>query len=261
MTEAIVTDQIDLNRDVASCEGIVKYFGGVQALADVSLTLRAGEVLCLVGDNGAGKSTLTKMFSGQLRPDAGTIGVEGEEPRSHMTVRSAIASGIAVVPQALALCDNLDVASNVLLGCEPVRARIGPFRLMDSRGAVAEARRRVAEVGSTIERVDQPVRDLSGGQRQAVAIARAMVRGRRLIIFDEPTAALGVHQTKATLDLIRDVAGKGVAVLVVTHSLPDVMAIADRVVALRHGEVILSAAINETDGDEVADAMGLGAAR
>jgi ABC-type sugar transport system ATPase subunit len=239
------------------CRNITKLFGGVQALGNVSLTMRAGEILCLVGDNGAGKSTLSKVLTGQLQPEAGSISINGVE-QSGLTSRRALELGISVVPQALALCENLNATQNVMLGNEAVSLRLGPLRFIDSRRNRAEALGRLQEVVD-LHRLDSraPVRMLSGGQRQAIAIVRAMARGSTAIIFDEPTAALGVHQTEVTLDLVRKVAAQNIAVMMISHTLPDVMAVADRIVALRHGEVIMDKAIGEVDEDEVATAMSL----
>lgn len=246
---------------VVECRSITKLFGGVQALANVSLTMNAGEIICLVGDNGAGKTTLSKILIGQLQPELGEISINGvQQPR--LTPRRALELGITTVPQTLALCENLNATQNVMLGNEAVSVRIGPIQFIDSR------RNRTAALGWLNEVIDlhrldskQPVRMLSGGQRQAIAIVRAMARGTTAIIFDEPTAALGILQTEATLELIRKVAARNVAVMVISHTLPDVMAVADRIVALRHGEVIMDKAIGETNEDEVAVAMSLRTSR
>jgi ABC-type sugar transport system ATPase subunit len=254
---ADVPTQLPESVAAIECQKITKLFGGVQALANVSLTMRAGEIVCLVGDNGAGKSTLSKVLTGQLQPEAGSIAVNGIE-QTHLTSRRALELGIAVVPQTLALCENLNATQNVMLGNEAVSLRLGPLRFIDSRRNRAEALGRLNDVIDP-HRLDSraPVRMLSGGQRQAIAIVRAMARGSTAIIFDEPTAALGVHQTEATLELVRNVAAKNIAVMVISHTLPDVMAVADRIVALRHGEVIMDKAIDEADEDEVAAAMSL----
>jgi ABC-type sugar transport system ATPase subunit len=241
---------------VISCASIVKFFGGVVALANIDLSLHAGEIVCLVGDNGAGKSTLSKILCGQMRPDAGELLINGT-PRTNLTPRRALDLGIASVPQTLALCDNLNATQNVMLGCEPARLRLGPLHFLESRRARREAKVRLDEVGVHLPGHDVSVRRMSGGQRQAIAIARAMVRGTKVIVFDEPTAALGVRQTEATLNVIRRVAAQGVAVLVVSHSLPDVMAVADRIVALKLGEKIMDTLAGETKETDVAMAMGL----
>lgn len=245
---------------VVRCVSITKYFGGVQALANVSIKLHAGEVVCLVGDNGAGKTTLSKIICGQLHADAGELWVGGHL-RPHLSPRDALELGIAIVPQDLALCENLGASENVMLGHEPVHLGLGPIRLLDSRRARREAQRHINEVGVEIEKLDMPVRAMSGGQRQAIAISRAMVRGRTLIVFDEPTAALGVRQTEATLDLIRRVAGRQIAVMVISHSLKDVMTVADRIIALRLGQVIMDKPIGQTTTQEVSAAMSTGRPR
>jgi ABC-type sugar transport system ATPase subunit len=245
---------------VVRCNSITKYFGGVQALANVSLSLYPGEVLCLVGDNGAGKTTLSKIICGQLHPDAGEIWIGGRA-RPRMTPLKALELGIAIVPQDLALCENLGASDNVMLGHEPVQLKLGPIRFLDSRRARREALKLINEVGVKIEKLDIPVRTMSGGQRQAIAISRAMVRGSKLIVFDEPTAALGVRQTEATIELIRRVAHRHVAVMVISHSLKDVMAVADRIVALRLGEVIMDKPVGETTPQEVGAAMSSGRTR
>ena len=225
---------------VVRCDGITKFFGGVRALADVSFALRAGEIVGLVGENGAGKSTLTKILSGLLHPDQGQIHL-GQTTVNHLDPRAARSWGIETVYQTLELCENLDASGNVLLGQEPTWAKFGPIRFIDRPAAVRETAVRLAQLGVVIPDMTVAVRRLSGGQRQAVAVARATIRGNRLVIFDEPTAALGLRQKKATLDLIAEVARRGVAVLFISHNLDEVLLLADRVVALRLGEVTLDA--------------------
>ena len=237
--------------------GITKYFGGVLALNKFSLDLHRGEIVALVGDNGAGKSTFVKILSGIYPPDEGEIWIEGSRVES-LNPGRARALGIETVYQHLSLADNLGAAANVMLGQEPLHFHIGPLRVIDERQALAEAQRRIGEVGAYLEDYAIPVRSLSGGQRQAVAIARALVKANRLIMFDEPTAALGVRQTKATLELIQRVAAQGVAVIIISHNLDDVFAVADRVVALRLGQLTLDHPLADTDREEiVACMMGL----
>jgi len=231
-------------------EDIVKWFGGVQSLAGVSLTVRAGEVLALVGDNGAGKSTLVKILSGVHQPDGGEIWL-GDEPLTHLTPPRARALGIETVHQDLALCDNLNAIANVVLGQEPVRFRVGPLAVLNKRRAVVLARERLQEVGIRIADFEVSVRRLSGGQRQAIAIARAMMHANRLMILDEPTAALGVHQTQQTLEVVRSVARRGIAVMVISHSMEDVFAVADRIVVLRLGRIVLDTPTAQTTPDAV----------
>jgi ABC-type sugar transport system ATPase subunit len=236
------------------CVGISKYFGGVQALNRVSLELLPGELVCLVGDNGAGKTTLVKLLGGLHQPDEGELWL-GDDPVDNLTPHRARQLGIETVHQHLALCDNLGAAANVMLGQEPFRFRIGPIRLIDRKASLDEAERLVGEVGIELEDFWTPVRRLSGGQRQAIAIARATVRGHRLIMFDEPTAALGVRQTKTTLELLRRVADSGVSVIMISHNLDDVFAVADRVIAMRLGAITLDLPLSGTTREEVVACM------
>jgi D-xylose transport system ATP-binding protein len=247
-------------RPVLRCEGIVKWFGGVQSLSGISLSVHAGEIVALVGDNGAGKSTLVKVLSGIHQPDAGTIWLDGE-PLTHLTPPQARELGIETVHQDLALCDNLDAVANVVLGQEPVRFRLGPIALLHKREAARVARERLKDVGIRIADFDVTVRRLSGGQRQAVAIARAMMHAKRLMMLDEPTAALGVQQTQTTLEVIRSVAAQGLGVIVISHSIDDVFAVADRVVVLRLGRVVLDTPARTTTPDEVVSHITGGAMR
>ena len=245
------------SKALVHCIGITKYFGGVQALNKFSLDLYPGEIVALVGDNGAGKSTFVKILSGIYPPDEGEIWI-GESKGENLNPGRARALGIETVYQHLSLADNLGAAANVMLGQEPLRFRIGPLRVIDDKQALAEAQRRISEVGAYLEDYSIPVRTLSGGQRQAIAIARALVKANRLIMFDEPTAALGVRQTRAALELIERVAGQGVAVIIISHNLDDVFAVADRVVALRLGQITLDRPLADTDREEiVACMMGL----
>jgi ABC-type sugar transport system ATPase subunit len=239
---------------VVRAVGISKYFGGVRALENVSLDFIPGEIVALVGDNGAGKSTLVKILSGIYQPDEGSIWLGDTEVRQ-LDPGRAREFGIETVYQQLFLCDNLGAAANVMLGREPVRARIGPLRFIDNSRAVKEARQHVAELGIELENMITPVRRFSGGQRQAIAIARSTVNARRLIQFDEPTAALGVRQTRATLDLIQRVAARGVAVIVISHNLDDVFAVAHRIVALRLGRISLSMPVDATTREQVVACM------
>lgn len=242
---------------VVRCREIIKYFGGVRALWNVSLDIRAGEVTCLLGDNGAGKSTLTKIILGQLRPESGEVEING---RAHkrLTPRKVLKSGVAVVPQTLALCDNLSAAQNAVLGQEPVFFRVGPIGVLNPKSARDLTAQRITEIGTALPNVNLPVRRLSGGQRQAVALARALHPNIKLLVLDEPTAALGVHQTHTTLELVKRLRDRGIGVLMITHELPAVMDLADRVVGLKLGEVVLDKRLEETDEQEVFAAMGGG---
>ena len=244
----------DTDTTVLRCEGLTKYFGAVRALAGVDIKVSSGEILAIMGDNGAGKSTLVRVISGVERPDAGTMWLSGQEIRK-LTPRRARALGVETVHQNLALCDNLSGADNVMLGQEPVRFRLGPLSIVDRRRGIDETQRLLDEVGALLPDVAGPVRRLSGGQRQALAIGRAMAGGGRLVLFDEPTAALGIRQTRHTLSLIRSIAARGVAVIVVSHSAPDVLGLADRVVAMRLGGVIFDRPVAEVTEDHLIEAI------
>jgi ABC-type sugar transport system ATPase subunit len=235
---------------VLRCRGVSKYFGAIRALADVDLSVGSGEILAVMGDNGAGKSTLVRIISGVERPDAGQIWFADKEVKG-LTPRRARGLGIETVHQHLALCDNLSGSDNVMLGQEPVRFRLGPFSVLDRRRGASESLRLLNEVGASLPDLAAPVRRLSGGQRQALAIARSLAGGGRLIVFDEPTAALGMRQTRATLTLIREIAARGVAVIVVSHSAPDVLGLADRVIAMRLGSVVFDRPIAAVTEDEL----------
>ena len=251
--EMITTQDGTPSAPLVRCVGIAKFFGGVQALADVSLDLHAGERVCLVGDNGAGKSTLAKILSGMVAPDEGSVWIDDRPVR--LTRQHAREVGIEAVYQDLALCNPLGAVANVMLGQEPIRFRLGPLRFINRPAARAETERCMREIGIELDDLDTPVYRLSGGQRQAVAIARATVRAHRLILFDEPTAALGVRQTASTLALVRRVAEKNVAVVMVSHNLDDVFAVADRIVALRLGRITLDTPVESTSREEVVACM------
>ena len=215
--------------------GIQKRFGAVSALSEVDFELYEGEILALLGDNGAGKSTLIKIVSGYYRPDAGTMRLRGE-PVVFSDPHQARAAGIETIYQDLALFENLDVAANVFAGNETVgsgwRRTLG---FVDFSGMRARATEAVGQMAVTIPRVDQTVEAFSGGQRQCVAIARALLWGRRIVIMDEPTAALGVRETGKVLDLIRSTRERGLSVIVIMHNIEHVMAVAERAIVMRQG--------------------------
>ncbi len=213
---------------VISLRGIHKNFGAVSALTDINLDVHAGEVVALVGDNGAGKSTLVKVLAGVHQPSSGTISFGGREVNlSSPSV--ALSLGIATVFQDLALCENLDVVSNIFLGKE-----MNPWQL-DEVSMEIRAWTLLNELSARIPSVREPVASLSGGQRQTVAIARSLLLSPKLILLDEPTAALGVAQTAEVLDLIERVRARGLGVIVISHNMEDVRAVADRIVVLRLG--------------------------
>ena len=222
---------------VIACSGLRKSYGSVAAVRDVSFSVAAGEIVCLVGDNGAGKSTVIKMLSGAIEPDGGTIEIEGT-PTRVSSPQVARANGIETAYQDLALCPNLGAAHNLVLGAEPVKVRLGPLSLRDDRQARETARERLAELGIVLDDDQRPVRLLSGGQRQSIAIARIAGSGVRAIILDEPTAALGVKQTRSVLNLVRVLADRGAAVILISHDIDTIFEVADRVVVLRLGRVV-----------------------
>ena len=213
---------------ILSLRGISKQFGAVSALTDINLDVHAGEVVALVGDNGAGKSTLVKVLAGVHAPTAGTMTFRGKEV-ALSGPSNALALGIATVFQDLALCENLDVVANIFLGKE-----LRPMQL-DEVSMELRAWTLLNELSARIPSVREPVASLSGGQRQTVAIARSLLLDPKLIMLDEPTAALGVAQTAEVLDLIERVRARGLGVIVISHNMEDVRAVADRIVVLRLG--------------------------
>jgi fructose transport system ATP-binding protein len=216
--------------------GLVKRYGRVTAMDGADFDLEAGEVLAVVGDNGAGKSTLIKALSGAVIPDEGQILVDGEPVRFHGPL-DARKHGIETVYQDLALAPAQDIATNIFLGREKRRPGLvgSALRLLDSRGMRAEARRVLDELGIDIKSMAQPVETLSGGQRQAVAVARAAAFGTRVVIMDEPTAALGVAESAKVLELIGRIRDRGLPVVLISHNMPHVFEIADRVHVHRLG--------------------------
>lgn len=218
-------------RPTLELRGVSKRYGHVNALTDVDFTVSAGEIVALVGDNGAGKSTLVKAMAGTHRIDGGQILVDGV-PVEVATPSDATALGIETVYQDLALCDNLDVTANLFLGRER-RRRATP--LLDAEGMEARAATIIAELAATLPDLEKPVSALSGGQRQAIAVSRAALWGSRVVLLDEPTAALGVAQTAMVYDLVRRLRDRGLGVVVISHNMADVFAVADRITVLRLG--------------------------
>jgi len=219
---------------------IVKRFGHVQALSGASLKVRAGEVLALVGDNGAGKSTLTKVICGALAPDGGRLAFWGETT-AVTSIRHAQDLGVETVYQDLSLAPDLSVAENMFLGREPLV--LGPLggwpASLDRRKMRQAAQEAIAAAGiSTLNSVDRAVRDLSGGQRQAIAVARAVMWATTAILMDEPTAALGTKQTDIVYDSIRTAAARGLAVVVISHDIPKMLSLADRIAVMRQGRTV-----------------------
>lgn len=243
-------------RPILELKQVSKRFGAVQALTEVDFEVYPGEVVALVGDNGAGKSTLIKCVSGVHQPDEGAIFFEGQEVKIH-TPSDATRLGIETVYQDLALCDNLDVVQNMFLGREQV-TRVLP-RILEPLSEL-EMERRSLEVLSglrvtTIPSVRQPVASLSGGQRQSVAISRAVMWSAKVVILDEPTAALGVAQTAQVLSLIKRLREQGLGVVVITHNLHEVFEVSDRIVVLRLGRRVATFRHDETTPEDVVSAI------
>jgi ABC-type sugar transport system ATPase subunit len=242
----------DATAPLLETRGISKHYGMIRACEDISLTLGHGEVVAVVGDNGAGKSTLIKMLSGALQPDRGEILVDGEPVRLRGP-NDARALGIETIYQDLALLPNLDVTTNLYLGRErTLPGALGMLGFVARRRMRQEARAHLEELRIRIPRLwGTPVESLSGGQRQSVAIARAVVWASKLVIMDEPTAALGVAQSEAVLSLVRRVREKGTSVIIISHILPHVIELADRVLVMRQGRLVASLEASEVSQDRL----------
>jgi ABC-type sugar transport system ATPase subunit len=236
-------------------KGISKSFGPVRALSNVDLDVPPGKVTALVGDNGAGKSSLIKTVSGLWSPDAGQIYWEGTSVHLHGP-KDAEALGITTIYQDLALADNLDIVQNMFLGHEPTRRGT-----LDESKMEITARDTLTSLNvTTIRSIRQPVASLSGGQRQSVAVAKAVMSQAKLVIMDEPTAALGVAQTSMVLNLIKTLSGRGVAVMLISHNMVDVFEVADRIAVLYLGRLVVSAPASDFDRQSVVEYMTTGTA-
>ncbi len=223
---------MDMNTPVLSMKSVSKSFGGVEAVVDVDLDVHRHEVVALVGDNAAGKSTLARMVAGVYPPTSGTIEIDGEEVQIPST-QAAFQLGVATVFQELALCENLDVTANIFLGREVHRGDL----LLNEQRMEGLAREYLDQLNSRIPDVHTPLYLLSAGQRQCVAIARTLVASPKLVVLDEPTASLSVSQTAEVLTHIERLRELGLGVILISHNLTDVRAVADRIVVLRHGRI------------------------
>jgi simple sugar transport system ATP-binding protein len=233
---------------VLELANISKHFGAIQAVNDVSLSLRPGEVVGLMGDNGAGKSTLVKMIAGNFLPSEGSMRMDGKDIVLHRPLE-ARRHGIEIVHQDLALCDNLTAAANVYLGRE-LRRGIGPITVLDHGGMVRNAGALFKELKSETRPRDL-IKSMSGGQRQAVAIARTMLANARIVLMDEPTAAISVRQVAEVLNHIRHLRDQGIAVVLISHRMPDVFTVADRIIVLRRGRKVADRVVADTSPEEV----------
>lgn len=239
---------------ILSCRGLVKRFGGLVAVNKVDIDIPAGEVIALVGDNGAGKSTLVQMLSGVYRADAGTMAVRGK-PTVLSTPEDARQAGIETIYQDLALCDNLSAAQNIFLGRELETRRFGFVPGVDRATMRSAAKATLDDLHIRIPDLDAPVRQLSGGQRQAVAIARAVYWQAKLMIMDEPTAALGVPEQRKVMALIRLLKERQVPVVLISHNMIDVFEVADRIFVMRRGMKVGDFRVNATTPSQVVDLM------
>ncbi len=221
-------------------------FGGIKAVENVSVDLFPGEVVGLLGHNGAGKSTLIKILSGAYPADAGEIAINGQVVAIR-TPRDAKASGIETIYQTLALADNIDAAANIYLG----REKLTPWRTLDDAAMESETRKAMARLNPHFQRFKEPVSALSGGQRQSVAIARAIHFNARVLIMDEPTAALGPAETAQVGELIKQLKASGIGIFLISHDLHDVFDLADRIVVMKNGRVVGTAAVSDVTQDEV----------
>jgi ABC-type sugar transport system ATPase subunit len=233
---------------------LYKHFGGLVAVDHVSLDVHPGEVVGLLGDNGAGKSTLIKMISGVYHPDGGRLVLNGQDV-SFSSPHDAREAGIETIYQDLALCENLDVGANIFLGREPVHRLVGVLPAVDRRRLLSESRQILTQLDIRIPGLTRPIRQLSGGQRQAVAIARAIYWNARLMIMDEPTAALGVPEQRKVLGLVRTLRERGVGVIIISHNLQDVLDVADRVLVMRRGRSVGERRVSETNSGDLLGLM------
>jgi simple sugar transport system ATP-binding protein len=227
---------------------ISKHFGAIQAVNDVSLQIEPGQVVGLMGDNGAGKSTLVKIIAGNFPASHGTMSIAGEEVRFHKPIE-AREKGVEIVYQDLALCGNLTAAANVFLSRE-LHKGVGPFKILDYTGMY----RRAGELFKELKSETRPrdlVKLMSGGQRQAIAIARTMLSEAKIVLMDEPTAAISVRQVAEVLNLIRHLRDRGIAVILISHRMPDVFTVADRIAVLRRGTKVADKPVSATSPEEI----------
>lgn len=231
-----------------------KSFGAVHALRDLTMHVAAGEVVALAGDNGAGKTTLIKAISGVYKPTSGKVLLEGQEV-DFSSPQEARERGIETIYQDLALADNLTIGANIFLGREPMTKRWGFLPVLDRKKMAEAARETMALLDFHVNRLDAPVSNFSGGQRQAVAIGRAVYWNARILIMDEPTAALGVPEQRKVISLVHQLKAQGRGVIFISHNLQDIFAVSDRIVVLRRGVMAGERRIAETTHDEVVKLM------
>ena len=247
-------NSIDTNPPLLEVRNLSKRFGAVQALSDFSMSVRAGEVVALAGDNGAGKTTLIKAVSGVYQPSGGEILLKGQ-PVTFSTPQEARDKGIETIYQDLALADNLSIGANIFLGREPMRKAFGFLPVLDRKAMAEAARVTMGRLDFHVTRLDAPVSNFSGGQRQAVAIGRAVYWDAQILIMDEPTAALGVPEQRKVISLIHQLKAQGHGIIFISHNLQDIFAVSDRIIVLRRGVQAGERKIAETNHDEVVKLM------
>ncbi len=235
---------------ILETRGLTKHYGGVHALTGANFSLRQGEHVAIMGDNGAGKSTFVRQITGVEQPTSGTIHFGGEEVAFSGPL-AARERGIETVFQNLALADDLDVPSNLFLGRERYWLRLGPFSILDRRGMREATRAALAKTGVKIPNLSNTIRKMSGGQRQCVAIARTATFASKLIIMDEPTAALGVQETAQVETIIRTLKGQGEPLILISHNMRQVFDLVDRIVVFRRGRIVANLVKSETDPQDV----------
>jgi D-xylose transport system ATP-binding protein len=244
---------LDKNKPLVEMEDISISFGGVHAVENASIDLYPGEVVGLLGHNGAGKSTLIKILSGAYKRDSGTIRIDGEEATIN-NPRDAKGYGIETIYQQLAVADNVDAAANLFLG----RELVTPYGTLDDAAMESRAREVMGRLNPNFRRFKEPVKALSGGQRQSVAIARAILFNARILIMDEPTAALGPQETAQVGDLIKQLKSDGIGIFLISHDIHDVFDLADRIVVMKNGQVVGTARTADVTKDEVLGMIILG---
>jgi ABC-type sugar transport system ATPase subunit len=244
-----------MSEPILSLKGITKRFGGLTAVNNVSLEINAGEVVALLGDNGAGKSSLIKCVSGVYQPEEGEIWFAGQK-RSFSKPIDSRGAGIETIYQDLALAQNLDVPANIFLGREMKRSWFGGLvKTLDNKNMLDSSRGSVEALDIVFPSLTQPIESLSGGQRQAVAIARGIYWNAKLMIMDEPTNNLGVPEQQKVLELITKLRSQGTPVILITHTMPDVFAVADRILVMHRGRVVTEKRARETNASELVQYM------
>ena len=239
-----------MNDIILETRGLTKRYGGVHALEDANFTLRRGEHIAVVGDNGAGKSTFVRQITAVEQRSAGEVFFDGQAVNFAGPL-AARESGIETVFQNLALADDLDVPSNLYLGREIIKYNLGPFSILDRKAMRIATQKALDQTAVRIPNLSNPIRNMSGGQRQCVAIARAAAFASKLIIMDEPTAALGVQETGQVENIIRGLKARGVPLILISHNLRQVFDLVDRIVVFRRGRIVASLRRDETDGNDI----------